>query len=485
MLSKQAWRLIQNPSSLAAKVFKAKYYPTSSFLEAKEGHNPSFVWSSILKSQDIIRRCSRWRVGNGKSIYIWKDKWLPDQSNASVSTPPYPFLEDAKVSSIMLNQGVGWDSEVILEIFNSRDANLIMSTPLSMSNRDDKLIWTKEDRGIFSVKSCYRALVGDHNSADRVIWALIWKIKIPPKARFFFWQACVSCLPTADLLRMKKVDCPEYCQVCQNDSESIIHILVNCDLAKECWVLFNIQVNTDDNETFAEWTTQIFQALNKEQICLFIMICWYIWMARNDKVWHNRTTTATRVMERARQHLRDWREVMDEGKRSSIHNHRFTEKWKKPPQGYTKLNVDAAINVAERKTGFGWVLRDDHGEFKNAKSGVWNGLFNPKEAEAMAIREALSWLKFHRRESVQIETDALQVVHGLDVENGSSSYDLILLDIKDMLKQLSNVSISFAKRSANRVAHMLARGSFSMSDCMEWTLVPPTFICNDLVLDLV
>ena len=43
LLAKQGWRLIQNPHSLVARVLKAKYYPSTSFLNAKLGHNPSFT----------------------------------------------------------------------------------------------------------------------------------------------------------------------------------------------------------------------------------------------------------------------------------------------------------------------------------------------------------------------------------------------------------------------------------------------------------
>lgn len=74
MLSKQAWRLLHNHSSLVARVFKAKYYPHCSFLDAKCGSNPSFIWKSVLESQDIIRNNSRWRVGNEHSISISGDK---------------------------------------------------------------------------------------------------------------------------------------------------------------------------------------------------------------------------------------------------------------------------------------------------------------------------------------------------------------------------------------------------------------------------
>lgn len=52
MISKQTWRILQNPDSLVAKVFKAKYFPDCSIMSARRGSNPSFIWSSLIETQD-------------------------------------------------------------------------------------------------------------------------------------------------------------------------------------------------------------------------------------------------------------------------------------------------------------------------------------------------------------------------------------------------------------------------------------------------
>ena len=35
------------------------------------------VWNVL----EVLKKEVRWRVGNGKNIRIWKDKWLPHQEN--------------------------------------------------------------------------------------------------------------------------------------------------------------------------------------------------------------------------------------------------------------------------------------------------------------------------------------------------------------------------------------------------------------------
>ena len=81
MLAKQGWRLLSNQNSLCARVYKVKYYPNGDVLNAKLGSNPSYAWRSIFKALEVTRRGTRWRVGNGKPIHIWEDKWLPTPNN--------------------------------------------------------------------------------------------------------------------------------------------------------------------------------------------------------------------------------------------------------------------------------------------------------------------------------------------------------------------------------------------------------------------
>ncbi|XP_019166941.1 PREDICTED: uncharacterized protein LOC109162711 [Ipomoea nil] len=64
LLGKQGWRFMHYPDSLVTKVFKAKYFRHCSFLEARLGTNPSFVWCSIMEAQGALKDNCKWRVGD-------------------------------------------------------------------------------------------------------------------------------------------------------------------------------------------------------------------------------------------------------------------------------------------------------------------------------------------------------------------------------------------------------------------------------------
>jgi hypothetical protein len=65
MVAKQGWNFIKKPNSLVAKVYKARYFPNSSFIASHLGNNPSYAWRSIWKSRQVLMRGCRWSIGDG------------------------------------------------------------------------------------------------------------------------------------------------------------------------------------------------------------------------------------------------------------------------------------------------------------------------------------------------------------------------------------------------------------------------------------
>ena len=64
LLTKQVWRMINNPNSLCHRVFKARFFPNCSILEAKDSSIGSYAWKSILSARDVKKR-------NGLEDWEW------------------------------------------------------------------------------------------------------------------------------------------------------------------------------------------------------------------------------------------------------------------------------------------------------------------------------------------------------------------------------------------------------------------------------
>lgn len=135
LLGNQSWRLILHADRLVSKVFKSRYYPQGSFLSAKIGSNPSFIWRSLIETQPMLKQGVSCRIGNGRSVNILEEPWLPCLQDLYIQTRNEAIIQQ-KVSSLMSTHEGRWDVDLILDIFNARDANIILSVPMNTEEDD-------------------------------------------------------------------------------------------------------------------------------------------------------------------------------------------------------------------------------------------------------------------------------------------------------------------------------------------------------------
>jgi hypothetical protein len=74
---KQAWRLLINPNSLCSRVLRGRYCKKEGVLTAVCPKGASFTWRSILHERDLLKEGLVWRIGDGKSVKVWEDNWIP------------------------------------------------------------------------------------------------------------------------------------------------------------------------------------------------------------------------------------------------------------------------------------------------------------------------------------------------------------------------------------------------------------------------
>lgn len=147
-------------------------------------------------------------------------------------------------------------------------------------------------------------------------------------------------------------------------------------------------------------------------------------------------------------------------------------------------NTDIAMFQNEGKMGFGFIQRDMHDNVQDCCAWSMIGIMDPTVAKALCIREVLSWIKQKNLTLMIIETDCKIVVTALHNNfSAPNSLGFIIDDCNTLLRQLNFVSIVFVHRSANLVAHTLARASNSWLDKMYWGLHPPAFLSTAITAD--
>ncbi|XP_031090941.1 uncharacterized protein LOC115995932 [Ipomoea triloba] len=159
-------------------------------------------------------------------------------------------------------------------------------------------------------------------------------------------------------------------------------------------------------------------------------------------------------------------------------------KWKPPCLGRVKLNAYAAFDEGNNVMGLGWVLRDDDGRFLAAKRMCVLGKYEVKEAKAVCVREALSWMKGTSIGDVDAETDLQLVYYALCSDSFNSVFGFIIDDVKDVASMIDGVDFYFVKRSTNRASHTVAREVVSMSSCGQWFDDPPLYLVDCFLSDL-
>ena len=138
-----------------------------------------------------------------------------------------------------------------------------------------------------------------------------------------------------------------------------------------------------------------------------------------------------------------------------------------PPPGSIKINTDAAIVESASGHTFACVARDGTGSCLGAIARGRRGLVSPELAEILGIKEALSWIKEKGWHDVIVESDCLVAIQSIQSSISMQSYfGRLVEECKLLLTQLKPkcVGIKFIKRSANAVAHFLAKSTCIVSD---------------------
>ena len=69
-------------------------------------------------------------------------------------------------------------------------------------------------------------------------YRLIWNPVVPPKIGIFTWEAVWGKVLTLDNLKRRGVAFANRCFLCEEDEETIDHLLIHCKSAKMLWNLF-------------------------------------------------------------------------------------------------------------------------------------------------------------------------------------------------------------------------------------------------------
>ncbi|CAI8583485.1 unnamed protein product [Vicia faba] len=103
-------------------VGESRYFSNYNILEAKVGYAPNYAWRSVFAAKELVMEGSRWRIGDGSKVYVWKDNWIPSNSGFKCLSDPKDADLGMKVCDLIIHELGCWNRELVENIFRPGEA---------------------------------------------------------------------------------------------------------------------------------------------------------------------------------------------------------------------------------------------------------------------------------------------------------------------------------------------------------------------------
>ncbi|XP_075650170.1 uncharacterized protein LOC142620730 [Castanea sativa] len=350
----------------------ARYFPRCNFLEATESPNCSYAWKSMVVALPVLKNRCGWRVGNGESIKVYLDKWIPKCSANRILHWGQDADREMLVSELIDTELNGWRCDTILEKFCEEKATAICKIPLSRRNFVDSMVWMHTKHGKYFVKSGYhlarKVIRNDDGVGSSVgaggqqIWKKLWQLHVPNKIKIFGWKACQNILPTQMNLARRKIISKMGCQCCTGVPESAIHAILECGVAQDMWAgcAIRLQKCTTDFPNIMALFKYILDRFSAAEMEEFLIQAWFIGIREIAIVHGGQMRDPKWLNQRAVEYLDEYQNAQTHINISHT-KPQTGQRWKPPLSQLYKLNFDVAVCAGIQGSGFGAVIKNSAG----------------------------------------------------------------------------------------------------------------------------
>jgi hypothetical protein len=283
-MAKWIWRLYAGEQGLWAKILRAKYLGERDLLADK--HRPgSQFWNAIQKIKHVFGMGARHAIHNGRATRFWVDWWhekgpLKDLFPGLFAIASEPLATVATLflgnqCRLTFRRELGFGERVEL----ANVARLVET--IHLSEPQDRISWSLEPNGKFSVRSLYKSLC---QGIPHKYYGIVWEIKVPLKVRIFLWQLSKRRLPSNDNIRRRKGPSNGTCALCL-EVEDNNHIFFRCPLACFMWSAVRDLLGCSWNPTcFADIFRYMCVHVGQTRRVLWLAcaaLLWSLWNVRN------------------------------------------------------------------------------------------------------------------------------------------------------------------------------------------------------------
>ncbi|KAJ4758032.1 Ribonuclease H-like superfamily protein [Rhynchospora pubera] len=217
-----------------------------------------------------------------------------------------------KVAELYDQQSGVWKEGQLNLLFGRQNAQVIQmqnTKPIPVSMWPDKLVWLKARNGKYTVKQGYMELQENVQTAQltqtNLQWLHMWRWKgIIPKVKVFIWRLLSKTLPVAQNMHRRINAFSPMCQRCGTENEFETHCMFFCPISRLVWFGGRMGIAThalpmNIEEAFIYITNGIDDE-GKRYVCYTL---WEIWLARNQKIFHQKRADPIDVWRKVNQHM--------------------------------------------------------------------------------------------------------------------------------------------------------------------------------------
>ncbi|XP_074267163.1 uncharacterized protein LOC141590470 [Silene latifolia] len=458
LLAKIGWRILQNPESLVGRTLGLKYnISPSTVINSSDGglRKTSTSWGGRGILWGLTLLCSKvsWEVGFPSLLDVWRDKWIKGHSLAEIlHVNDVDLLQKPVISVCQMQNGGGWNPELVRLICGNVAAPYILSIALPDEDIPDNISWTFTRNGQYSVKTGYsiafqtlwdaKASPTDlqrmEQSTISFCKSRLWALLFRGKWKIFSWKILSNSLPIGDEERKRSLDWSYLCPFCSDRPclETMSHIFRDCPLSSRIWsASFRVfVVFFGSNLSLQAWVINWLNLLLKiddslTTIPLFVSTIWRIWCIRNSHklslleidismsmrlIWKEATLVTNAFIAKrapevrtAHSHSQDCPES-----NSDVENIRnyfpFFLVGSAMCSTCVRLKCDASWNL-DLKAASGWVVQNGNGVvLRTGSRRCWAS--SPFQAEAAALLHALTDAVSSGFRHIEANTDCLNLV---------------------------------------------------------------------------
>jgi hypothetical protein len=267
-----------------------------------------------MRVKESFLNLGQFQLCSGHNIRFWEDRWLGNFTIKELYPTLFTITRKKHISitsifsTVPLN--VSFCRGLVGYNLNCWHNLVARVADTRLTDMNDKFIWGLHQKGIFSVKSMYLALISDNRVRHDFT---IWKLKIPLKNKIFTWYLKRGVVLTKDNLIRRNWRGGKQSVFCAHD-ETIQHLFFDCHFAKFIWttihIAFNFQKPLSVTHLFHIWASAGGIKNWKLLLTVVAALIWALWTSRNDLVFDNSPTkTYMHVLFRGPYWLHQWAQL--------------------------------------------------------------------------------------------------------------------------------------------------------------------------------